>query len=130
MNDYHDVTMVTSRGRIMFRMDALWFPVGEEELIGIRHDTIRVDTIETDQRSLLGRLGFEFYKSAVTDDWDLRLPIWFLFFLTAPLPAVWTLIRARRQRRLKQDTCPICGYDLRATPNRCPECGTAIKSST
>lgn len=49
-------------------------------------------------------------------------PLWFICLLTAIPPAGW-LIRQISRRRRPPGLCLICGYDLRATPGRCPECG-------
>ena len=63
--------------------------------------------------------------------WNLVLPYWLLTSVTA-LPAVTLIgfsIRAyRRDRRVRTGRCRACGYDLRATPDRCPECGTIAAS--
>jgi hypothetical protein len=44
------------------------------------------------------------------------------------MPAsVALIVRGRRRRRAEQwsrvGLCPACGYDLRASAGRCPECG-------
>ncbi len=49
------------------------------------------------------------------------------WFVIGAIPAVGVLIVCRRglvRRRLRRaGCCSNCGYDLRATPGRCPECG-------
>jgi hypothetical protein len=45
-----------------------------------------------------------------------------LLGLVASIPST----RRRHRRRLGQ--CPACGYDLRASPDRCPECGKPGKT--
>lgn len=51
-----------------------------------------------------------------------------LLVLLVFLPPVigWLQHRKARERQI----CEYCGYDLRATPERCPECGTETENGT
>ena len=54
----------------------------------------------------------------------VALPAWFLLLLTAIGPVLWLRRRLRTGRQYPVGHCARCGYDLRATPTRCPECGS------
>jgi hypothetical protein len=60
----------------------------------------------------------------------IALPFWLLAILCGVAPVLrWNPRRLCRRRRLAAGLCPACGYDMRATPERCPECGTTPKRS-
>jgi hypothetical protein len=77
--------------------------------------------------SVWSHLGFQ-YSSAKNRIWAIRtlsFHFWAPTLLFALAPSIWLLRRLLRHRRYSANLCPTCGYDMRATPDRCPECGTA-----
>lgn len=58
----------------------------------------------------------------------VAVPHWLPALPSLILPAIWAVKRWRR--RIPPGHCKTCGYDLRASEERCPECGTAIPAAT
>ena len=81
-----------------------------------------------------GTLGFWFDAKADGRGYRARaaiMPLWLPAVLFAALPAWRYIRRDRRLARLgRLRLCTQCGYDLRATPDRCPECGTMAVAPT
>ena len=60
--------------------------------------------------------------------WLLVVPHWFMTLLTGIWSVAWIWRWRRRRKRCTTTCCHVCEYDLRATPERCPECGTVAKA--
>ena len=56
----------------------------------------------------------------------LLLPHWFLILLLGCVVSFWGCINRRWRKRQRSGLCVNCGYDIRATPQRCPECGAKV----
>jgi len=58
---------------------------------------------------------------------SLTVPHWVLSVAFAIPPLAWLSGFWRDRRRYPPGHCASCGYDLRASSGRCPECGEAVE---
>ena len=155
-NSSSSIELASSRGRLCLSWDRLVlvgpapavarhmaepypFGIGWKWLVGQPADGLEFFEPE----SFWTRLGFGFHAmrkadiapspmSGIVASYDrtrVQIPIWLAVAL-AGIPS-WGLVRAikhrlRKHRRLAANLCLDCGYDMRATPERCPECGKVV----
>ena len=136
------LVLTSDRGTIEFYCYVVQFDVEDAEYEGPPPMFLHGPAIvrwQRPRRTIWNQLGFESYASsgrvvalpASEDERAWWAPHWVFVLLFAALPTAHTLARRhavyRRRRGLL--LCPACGYDLRASPNRCPECGTVSEAA-
>ena len=87
------------------------------------------DPVDADQLWRYGAYWYHFRFEYA--DWTdmgghwrrVGVPMWFITGIVALPVAAGLRGRMTRRRGVRRGLCPFCGYDLRATPQQCPECG-------
>lgn len=109
------------------RTGPIWhsYEAGDQEILFSSSDA---------PRNFWERAGFYYRvhpgRTPTTLYYDAAMPLWAITVPSAIPGIIWLARRRIRQRRLRigMTLCAKCGYDLRETPDRCPECGLATKA--
>ena len=77
--------------------------------------------------------GFGYAAGAFPQKWRylaVQAPAWLVAAPLVLLSVRRLTIPLRQRARRRRGLCPSCGYDLRGSPGRCPECGEAAQSQS
>ena len=136
--------LVSSDGLLILRMCRTHIPAESARLPAFSWviDTIPRQDLPDDNLSLLGQTvsGSSNKYSKLTSYWrtlqawsgiyapsrnnEYVVPYWVVFLISLiPITCSAIIQRRKAMRCARFGLCPTCGYDLRASPDRCPECG-------
>ena len=144
MRRMHEWNLQTGRGGAALTVGRFgWYTVPADGSIPVTDGTewkwARLDPVAPlhGADTFWNRRGFGFdvarYEKEGNDEMSftaLYFPLWLPACLFAVTPGAWLAGRLRRRPRATGGHCPGCGYDLRATPHRCPECGSGGVTTT
>lgn len=110
--------------------------VGEPPVLSDYHGEIIYTNLDGRDDYSCGGLGFYAHSGleniyledggiAVDHVTVLAIPYWAVCAFFSVLPGISLVVHVKRPWRVTENGCAQCGYDLRATPDRCPECGAA-----
>jgi hypothetical protein len=130
------VSVRLARGLFDFSSQAgtceAWFrDVRSDRLVEVSHRSYGSTFLPDGQwLSFTFAAGRDRLPGDAADHWYVVLPFWLLVLIFGLMPS-WASVRYVRRRRATAafGHCPACGYDLRATPERCPECGTVVANA-
>ena len=130
-----EFTGVLSRGELGVRIQRAVTPDTSRERGGVELSSFRGPAGDLLREAMIACpgahppvIGFFFGRQlrAGMSRTIVALPMSFLVVLLVGLTLVMVRSRVRRRRRARRlagGRCVGCGYDLRATPEKCPECG-------
>ncbi|HTL28000.1 MAG TPA: hypothetical protein VL282_02215 [Tepidisphaeraceae bacterium] len=125
--------VVSDRGSLM----VCRLTLGREVAMGYRPGWRHVEVSATGWPRTYQLLGWIYWnyvggmssKGIPTHAVGVGVPYWFIALaLLVPPWRAWRLMR--RTKRAREGYCYTCGYDLRASPEKCPECGAATACAT
>ena len=119
-------------GRLVLSYDAMADSLNTDELHLERGFRMDLQSDRERSSALAGQPWFgwtnTFDGSEAGGEAALQFPLPLLLLLASLLP-ILALRRIARDRRRPESICRLCGYDCRATPERCPECGAGFAAA-